>query len=442
MKPIELKDIQKLQASYDQKPVQNALRRVLSKNELSNLFDKTEVKPSVQFKFSHEIKTLPVTYQKQSGRCWIFAGLNLLREQIANRFELKDFELSQNYIAFYDKLEKINYFIEVMDDFLEVDQDDRTLQFLLKQGIQDGGQWDMFVSLVEKYGVVPKEAMVETSSSSNTRFMNQLINVKLRQYAANVRRLYAEGKKDEIQALKVKALDELFTFLTTNFGLPPQAFDFEYISKDEYKIIKDLKPVQFYKEYLKDTLKDYVSIIHAPTKDKPYMKTYTVKYLGNVIGGREIKYLNLEIDELKALVLKQLLNNEPVWFGADVARYGNRELGVWDDHSLDYETMLEMSLTMSKADELDYSQGAMNHAMVITGVNQDIYKKPNRWKIENSWGDQHGQKGYYLMSDTWFDRYVYQAVIHQKYLTKEQLDAWKKSPVVLKPWDPMGSLAK
>ncbi|PKK90663.1 MAG: hypothetical protein CVV62_01080, partial [Tenericutes bacterium HGW-Tenericutes-7] len=312
MKPIELKDIQKLQTSYDQKPVQNALRRVLSKNELSNLFDKTEVKPSVQFKFSHEIKTLPVTYQKQSGRCWIFAGLNLLREQIANRFELKDFELSQNYIAFYDKLEKINYFIEVMDDFLEVDQDDRTLQFLLKQGIQDGGQWDMFVSLVEKYGVVPKEAMVETSSSSNTRFMNQLINVKLRQYAANVRRLYAEGKKDEIQALKVKALDELFTFLTTNFGLPPQAFDFEYISKDEYKIIKDLKPVQFYKEYLKDTLKDYVSIIHAPTKDKPYMKTYTVKYLGNVIGGREIKYLNLEIDELKALVLKQLLNNEPV----------------------------------------------------------------------------------------------------------------------------------
>jgi bleomycin hydrolase len=134
MKPIELKDIQKLQTSYDQKPVQNALRRVLSKNELSNLFDKTEVKPSVQFKFSHEIKTLPVTYQKQSGRCWIFAGLNLLREQIANRFELKDFELSQNYIAFYDKLEKINYFIEVMDDFLEVDQDDRTLQFLLKQG--------------------------------------------------------------------------------------------------------------------------------------------------------------------------------------------------------------------------------------------------------------------------------------------------------------------
>ncbi len=442
MKDISIKELNVLKEKYQKKPVQQALRRVLVKNELVNLFDKAESKPSTQFRFSHEIKTLPVTYQKQSGRCWIFAGLNLIRETIANRYELKDFELSQNYTAFYDKLEKINYFLEIMDDFLEVDQDDRTLQYILKTGIQDGGQWDMFVSLIEKYGIVPKEAMVETTSSSGTAFMNRLINVKLRKYAADARRLHQNGQTEDLKSLKASVLEELYTFLVTNFGMPPQTIDFEYVSKDEYHLIKNLTPVQFYKEYGGDTLKDFVSIIHAPTSDKPYMKTYTVQYLGNVIGGRPIKYLNLDINHLKDLVLKQLLNKELVWFGADVARYGDRISGIWDDQQFDYESMLEMNLTMSKADELDYSQGAMNHAMVFTGVNLDVNKKPNRWKIENSWGDANGLKGYYLATDTWFDRYIYQAVIHTKYLSKEQLSAWQQKPIELKPWDPMGSLAK
>jgi bleomycin hydrolase len=440
MKKITEKDLKQLESNYEKKPVQNALRRVLVKNELANLFDKQEQKASTQFRFSHEIKTLPVTNQKASGRCWIFAGLNVLREIVAKKHDLKEFELSQNYTAFYDKLEKINYFIEIMDDFLDVDQDDRTLQHILKTGIQDGGQWDMFVSLIEKYGVVPKEAMTETASSSGTRFMNQIINVKLRQYAADARKLAAANKQNEIKALKEKALDELYTFLTTNFGVPPKTFDFEYVSNDQYHIEKSLTPQAFYQTKIGDILKDYVSIIHAPTKDKPFLKTYTVAYLGNVIGGREIKYLNLEMKDLKDLVLKQLKDNEVVWFGSDVARYGDRKEGVWDDQSFDYDQMLETSLFMTKEDELDYSQGAMNHAMLITAVNIDN-DKPNRWKIENSWGDTNGSKGYYLATDSWFDRYVYQAVIHEKYLTKEQLKAWKEEPKVLKPWDPMGSLA-
>ena len=441
MKKISLSDLETLALHYQNKPVQQALRRVLMKNELSNLFDKQEVKPLNQFKFSHEIKTLPVTNQKSSGRCWIFAGLNVLREIIAKKYDLKEFEFSQNYTAFYDKFEKINYFIESMDDFLTCDQDDRTLQHILKTGIQDGGQWDMFVSLVEKYGVVPKEAMVETASSSNTGFMNRMINIKLRQYAANARHLVEDGLEKEIPSLKKQTLSELYTFLVTNFGLPPQTFDFEYTSKDEYHILKDQTPLAFYRNEFSDTLNDYVSIIHAPTKDKPYLRTYSVAYLGNVVGGRAIKYLNLDIDQLKDLVLKQLKNQEVVWFGSDVSRYGDRVAGIWDDQQFDYEDMLEMSLYMTKEDELDYSSSSMNHAMVITAVNLD-QEKPNRWKIENSWGDQNGNKGYYLASDTWFDRYVYQAVIHSKYLTVEQRKAWETDPIILKPWDPMGSLAK
>ena len=369
MKEISEKALNQLEQNYEQKPVQKALQRVLMKNELSTLFDKQEQKPKNQFRFSHEIKTMPVTWQKQSGRCWIFAGLNVLREIVANTYELKDFEFSQNYTAFYDKLEKINYFIESIDDFLEVDQDDRTLQHILKTGIQDGGQWDMFVSLIEKYGVVPKEYMVETTSSSQTAFMNRIINIKLRKYAAEARHLFSKGKNVEIPALKEKTLDELYTFLTTNFGVPPKTFDFEFVSNGTYHIEKGLDPVGFYHTHLNHILDEYVSIIHAPTIDKPYMDTYTVDYLGNVIGGREIKYLNLEMSDLKALVLKQLLNQEVVWFGSDVGRYGDRISGVWDDLQHDDETLLGMSLALSKEDQLDYSQSAMNHAMVITAVN-------------------------------------------------------------------------
>ncbi len=441
MKKIEVKDLQKLKSNYEEKPVQQALKRVLMKNDLANLFDKQEQRPLTQFRFSNEIKTMSVTFQKQSGRCWIFAGLNVLREIVAKKYEIKEFELSQNYTAFWDKFEKINYFIEAIDDFLDADQDDRTLQHLLKTGIQDGGQWDMFVSLIEKYGVVPMDAMVETTSSSSTKFMNQIINLKLRQYAANARRLFAEGKKDEISSLKEKALDEFYTFLTTNFGTPPEKIDFEYVSKDKYHIIKGLTPQEFYLSHVGDVLKNYISIINSPTIDKPFMKTYTVSYLGNVVGGRRIKYLNLEMKELKNLVVKQLLAKEVVWFGSDVARYGDRKVGVWDDQSYDYDNMLEMSLYLSKEDQLDYSQSAMNHAMVITAVNLDE-GKPNRWKIENSWGEANGKKGYYLASDTWFDQFVYQAVIHEKYLLEAQKKAWKEEPKVLKPWDPMGALAK
>ena len=441
MKKIDSSDLQNLEINVLKKPVQQALKRVLVKNNLADLFEKQEQKPYQQYRFSLEIKTMPVTWQKQSGRCWIFAGLNLLREIIGKKYELKEFELSENYVAFYDKLEKINYFIESIDDFLEVDQDDRTLQHILKTGIQDGGQWDMFVSLIEKYGIVPKEWMEETTSSSGTAFMNRLINIKLRQYAASARRLVSQGKKEDILSLKKQTLDELYTFLVTNFGTPPKTFDFEYVSKDTYHIIKNITPKDFYFNHVGDILKEYVSIIHAPTKDKPFHQTYTVAYLGNVVGGREIKYLNVEMNELKNLVIKQLKDQELVWFGSDVGRYGNRDSGVWDDQGLDDEAMLGMSLYMSKEDQLDYSQGAMNHAMVITGVNLD-QDKPNRWKIQNSWGDKVGNKGYFQCSDSWFDMYVYQAVIHQKYLNEDQLKSWKKEPIVLKPWDPMGSLAK
>lgn len=438
MKELKIETLNNYNKALEHKPVQRALRRVLFNNDLTNIFAKQEEAANVVFNFSNEIKTLPVANQKQSGRCWIFAGLNFLREHLAKKYNLKSFEFSQNYTAFYDKLEKINYFVQSMDDFLSVDADDRTLQHILKTGIQDGGQWDMFVSLVVKYGLVPQSAMVETRPSSSTNSMNKFIDLKLRKYAAEAREAYA-NKKD-IQPLKDQLLEEMYTFLTTCFGVPPTKFDFEYVNDDKLTVIRDLDPLTFYKEYVGVDLEDYISIIDAPTSDKPYYKTFSVSYLGNVIGGHEIKYLNLPINELKELTIKQLVDGEIVWFGSDVSTFGDRILGVWDDNYFDYETMLEMNLTMSKSDQLTYSHGAMNHAMVLTGVHL-VDGVSKRFKIENSWGSTAGNNGYYITTDSWFDKFVYQSVINKKYLSKQQLEAWEQKPIILKPWDPMGSLA-
>jgi bleomycin hydrolase len=440
MKEITIKDLESLQETYSKDKVNNALRRVLLRNDLSNLFYKQEEASNTKFVFSDELKTLPVANQKRSGRCWIFAGLNVVREAVAKKYGLESFELSQNYISFWDKFEKINYFIESIDDFLDINIDDRTLQHILNAGIQDGGQWDMFVNVVEKYGIVPKEKMIETASSDSTFYMNNIINIKLREYAANARKLKAQGKEGDIPALKTKALQELYTFLVTNFGVPPKEFNFEYTNKDGYHIIKGLTPLSFYKEAAGGNLRDYVSLINSPTKDKPFLKSYTIPYLGNVVGGNDIRHLNLPIERLKELIITQIKAGEPVWFGSDVSKFGDRNGGVWDDKSFEIEDMLGMNLTLSKEDQLDYRDSAMNHAMVITGVDI-VDMKPKRYKIENSWGGDHGEKGYFVITDTRFDRYVYQAVINKKYLKPEELAAYEAKPIVLKPWDPMGSLA-
>lgn len=440
MKPITLKTLTQLDQFYSEDTHQKAMRRALAKTPIDQIAYVTESELNTQFRFSIDIETLPVTNQKASGRCWLFAGLNVVRELVAKKYNLKDFELSQNYQAFWDKFEKINYFLEAMDDFLLCDADDRTLKHLLQMGIQDGGQWDMFVSLVDKYGVVPKDQMPETYASSNTGAMNRLINIKLRKYAAEARELAKAQKLNEKDVLKKTVLKDLYGFLCTNFGLPPKQVRFEYVTKDnQYQNLTFESPKAFF-DQIGINLHDYVSVIHSPTLDKPYMKSYTIAYLGNVIGGKPIIHLNLPMERLKELVIAQLSDKEIVWFGADVSRDGDREKGIWDNQAYDYETAFQMSFSMTKSQKLDYLQGAMNHAMVITGVNLDN-KVATKWKIENSWGSDRGQKGYYLMSGTWFDENTYQAVVHKKYLTEAELKAYESKPIVLKPWDPMGSLA-
>ncbi len=389
----------------------------------------------MDFNFSIDIPTMKATNQKQSGRCWIFAACNFLREDIAHRLHISEFELSQSYVAFYDKLEKINLTLNILEELKDEDYDDRTLQFILQSGIGDGGQWDMFVNVVKKYGICPKNAFVETATSSGTRVLNQLINTELRHFASDVRQV------KDTKALKEDYLKRFYVALVNCYGIPPKEFDFEYVDKDKkYHLEKGLTPAKFFEKYIASALDEYVSVINAPTKDKPFMKSYTVKYLGNVIGGKVITHLNLPIERLKELVLAQLKDGQIVWFGSDVAFYRDMPNAKWDDGAFDFKSTLNLDFKMDKGEALDYRASQMGHAMCITGVNlKDGI--PTKWKIENSWGSDGAQGGYYIMSASWFDLYTYQAVINKKYLTKEELEAYNAEPIVLKPWDPMGSLA-
>ncbi len=436
MKEIFIEDLNKIEKEYSKNIGYTIARRALNKTKISDLSIKSEQTEYTRNAFSIDLKTLPVTNQKRSGRCWIFAGCNVIREKIAQKYNLKDFELSQNYIAFYDKLEKCNYLLEKIISLKDREKDDRTLDYLLSTGIQDGGQWDLFVNVVNKYGLVPKSAFPETFQSSNTAEIDKLLNKYIRKFAYDIR-----NTKVDIQAEKDKYIKNIYKILCSSFGVPPKEFSFEYVDKDKnYHIIKDLTPLKFYKEIVPINLNDYVSIINSPTEDKPFNKVYTVDFLGNVLEGNEIIYLNLDIKRLKELAISQLKEGETVWFGSDCGKEADRENGIWDDKTFDIDTLFQINSEMSKGEMLDTRESAMNHAMVITGVNLDE-NKPTKWKIENSWGDDVANKGYYTATDTWFSKFVYQIVVNKKYLTEKEQEILKEEKIRLKPWDPMGTLA-
>jgi len=396
----------------------------------------------MQHTFSLELETGKITSQNKSGRCWLFAGLNTMRYKIMQDINLKNFELSQTYQMFFDKIEKANFFLENILETIDEETDSRIVMWLLHSPLNDGGQWDMFTSIVEKYGVVPKSVMPETFASSNSARMNQILTLKLRGYAFRLREEHKNGAAlKQLQETKSRMLLEFYRLLTMFLGFPPEKFVFEYTDEDKnFHRDSNLTPVDFYSKYIGIRLDDYVSIINAPTQNKPFNTTYTVQYLGNVEGGNQVKYLNVDMQTFKKLAVAQLQDGVPVWFGSDVGKKMERKNGILDHSIYSYEDVLGSGFELNKAGRLDYGESLMTHAMVFTGLNM-VDGVPNRWKVENSWGDKNGKKGYFVMSDKWFEEYTYQLVINKKYLSDSMLTAWEQEPVVLKPWDPMGSLA-
>lgn len=433
---------EKFAEAYQQNNKQNALQRGVVKNGITASAETIQGHVNNVPVFSVDVTTGKVSNQKQSGRCWMFAALNTFRHKMLNAFNLKDFELSQNHTFFWDKYEKANYFYENVLATAQEPLSSRKVAFLLQTPQQDGGQWDMIVSIFQKYGVVPKAVMPESSNSSNSRDLNNYLNKKLRKDAGTLRQLVADGQSEAaIQEAKEGMLQEIYNFLATSLGTPPETFDFEYRDEEKnYHIDRGLTPQTFYDKYVGVDLDDYVSIINAPTADKPYNKSYTVEMLGNVVGGKEVKYLNVDMETFKKLAIAQLEQGESVWFGCDVGQSSTRDSGIMALDAYDMNDLFDIDFTMTKAQRLDYGESLMTHAMVLTGV--DIVDgKSTKWKVENSWGEKVGTNGFFVMSDEWMDEYTYQIVVRKEFLTAEQLAAFEAEPQVLAPWDPMGALA-
>ncbi len=437
------KEVEEIEREYASDPKNAIIRHALSRNPLSEVIYESSSFKDENPSFSIEVKTMPACNQKASGRCWIFAGLNLLREIVNSKLDMAKFELSQNYISLFDKIEKANYALESIIALVDREHDDRLLSHILHEPVGDGGQWDMFVNLVKKYGLLPQSTFPETYQSNNTRELDMALNARIRRFASDAHKLYISGKSEEIRGIKDKAIKEIYTMFLNAFGLPPKSFVFEYVDKKGvYHNEGEFTPLSFFEKYVGSEIDHYQSIINSPTSDKPFYQTYTIDYLGNVVEGKNISHLNLPMERMKELIVAQLKDKRPVWFGSDVSFYRDRQGIAWDDKALDYTSALGFSLEFDKESMLDYWASAMNHAMLITGVNLDKDDKPNRYKIENSWGEDNGVRGYYVMSSSWFDKFVYQAVIDKKYLTEEEKKALKGEAIHLNPWDPMGTLAE
>ena len=412
-------------------------RNAVTTTGVDKLAVNRDILSGIDTSVSTKVDDWAVANQKRSGRCWIFAGMNMLRGPIMEKTKVKDFELSQTFVHFWDKLEKANYFLEAMDELRERDFLDRTVAHLLQAPIEDGGQWNMLVALINKYGIVPQYAMPDTNSSTDTRAMNRDLSTVLRRGAYLLREASSE---EERKSIKKQALEDAYRILTIHLGTPPTEFVWQYRDKDNaFTRVGTMTPLEFKDKYVKADLDDYVCVVndprHAP-KD-----VLTVEYLGNVAGAQPVTYLNADISVMKKAVAATLAEGTSVWFGCDTTQQADRTLGVWDAHLLDYEGVYGVKLGMDKRERVVSGDSLMTHAMVFTGIDEDEDKAPRRWRVENSWGPDKADKGFWTMNDSWFDEYVFAVAVRRDLLPDDYQQAIGGKPIVLPVWDPMGALA-
>jgi len=389
--------------------------------------------------FSDEIETGSVTDQKESGRCWLFATLNVIRHQIAADCKIDDFELSQSYSYFWDKLERANTFYEKVIATASEPLENQSMIYLLENPQVDGGWWEYSSAIIEKYGVVPKSIMPESIATSKSGQLNTILSRKLRKDAIALRSLMVAGSSSEkVQATKEEMLAAIYRILTIAIGTPPESFSFVYRDKDKkYHREDSLTPQEFLKKYSKINFSDYITITNDPTPAKSFEQTYVFAGGGNVIGGQRPLFLNTDMETLKKLSYKQIKSGEAVWFGCDVGTDTNKK-GFMSSDTYDFESTFNVDFAFSKSERLMMRDASVSHAMTITGVDV-VEGVPTQWKVENSWGSDYGFKGYHTMSNDWFDANGYVVVIRRDLLSKKLKDALEKKPVVIPDWDPINT---
>jgi bleomycin hydrolase len=420
----------------DTKP--QALQNAIRNNSINDLANTRNVYNTGDTYFSNRVKTKGITNQKQSGRCWLFTGLNVLRPIVIEKYKLGDFEFSQSYLFFYDQLEKSNLFLVSILESANLPMEDRKVDWLFKNPIGDGGQWTGVVDLIEKYGLVPSEIMPESYQAENTGTMSKLLSTKLREQGLKLRKLSELGKsKEALDNERIAMLSDIYQILALSLGEPVQKFQYRY--KDTEGKVSELKeytPQAFYKEFVNVNLSEYVMLMNDPSR--AYNQLYEIEYDRHRVDGRNWKYINLDIDQIKSFAKASIIDNQAMYFSCDVGKQLDSKKGYLDLNNYDYNSLMGVNFDMTKAERISTFASSSSHGMTLVAVDIDQAGQIKKWLLENSWGDS-GFQGHLIMSDEWFSEYMFRVVIHKKYIEPEVLKVLNQKPIVLPPWDPMFS---
>ena len=433
--------LNELQSSFEMTPQMRATRNALADHSIHSLAINQDVVNRTDNLFTHEIKHPgSITNQASSGRCWLFAGLNILRPVVMNKFNMKDFTLSQAYEQFFQKLEAANRSLELAITLRDEPLHSRRMDTLLKHVISDGGNWNYVQALIEKYGAVPESVMPNSHAASHTREMNALMAARLRKAVAQIRKEAGEGADvATLRQLKTGVLKDVYKILVLCLGQPPQSFTWRYETKDDkVSALETYTPLSFYQKFLGADLNDFVRFVNYP--GQPMHANLEWAWERNMADRPDLEAVNVTMKELEDMSLKSVLADEPVWFGANSAAEGDYEKGLWIDGIVDATDVFGIDFSMDKADALAYDNGTPNHAMVFTGVDvQD--GAPTKWKVENSWGTKAGDKGWFTIGARWFDRHVFEVIINKRFVPPDLLKLTDQKALVLPPWDPFSDWA-
>jgi bleomycin hydrolase len=424
-----------ISATYEDNLYDKAISNALAGTSIATLAINADNAAMIDTHFSDRVKTKGITDQKSSGRCWLFTGLNVLRAKMIDKYELPGMEFSQSYLFFYDQLEKANLFLQGVIDTRKLPFEDRKVDWLFSNPLSDGGQFTGVSNLITKYGLVPAEAMPETYQANNTSQMANLLKLKLREFGLELRAA-GKARPAELQEMKVRQLSEIYRMLALCLGEPVKEFEWTRCNRNnEIVSRKTYTPMSFYQEFIGEDLENnYIMVMNDPTRE--YGKVYEIDYDRHVYDGHNWLYINLPVERIKEMAIASIKDNVAMYFSCDVGKFLSRSKGVLDIANFDYESLMGVTFGMDKKQRVQTHASGSSHAMTLIAV--DIVDgEPVKWMVENSWGPASGYKGCLIMTDEWFNEYMFRLVVEKKYVPEDILKMLDQEPVQLPAWDPM-----
>lgn len=429
--------LRQIEQSYEGTPTDKAIQNAITHNDIDKLAIDYQNKNHFDTYFSHKVNSKGITNQKSSGRCWLFTGLNVFRSQIITRYNLKDFQFSHSYPFFWDQLEKSNLFLQGIIDTREKPMDDKMVEWLFKNPLSDGGQFTGVADILTKYGVVPADVMIETFSSDNTRQMTNLLKLKLKEFGLNLRKAALNGSSvTDLQKQKTDMLGTIYRMLALTLGEPPAKFTWTLKDAKGNPIsTKEYTPLSFYKEFIGADLKNnYIMLMNDPSRE--YYKLYEIDFDRHAYDGENWTYVNLPVEEIKEIAIRSIKDSTTMYFSCDVGKFFDRERGLLDVNNYDYESLMGTTFGMDKKQRIQTFSSGSSHAMTLMAVDLDENGKSKKWMVENSWGPG-ANNGHLIMTDEWFNEYMFRLVIEKRYITDKVKEVMKQKPVRLAAWDPM-----